>query len=132
MEIDATNPLELDISPHQTLTIRVSKTGLNTIIKKPREGYLYVFDKEIMPTIFGSTIVIGKITIKTDAYDEDGIDRIEFYIDDALCFSDHDEPYSWTWDETIFGWHEIKVLEYDSTGNKAKDKINVLIFNIGG
>ena len=100
--------------------------------EKPKDKYLYIFDREIMPRIFGNIIILGKIIIEVDAYGEDGIDRIEFYIDDTLCFSDHDEPYSWTWDETIFGWHEIKVLAYDGKGNKVEDKTGVMIFNLGG
>ena len=131
MEIDAANPLELDISPHQTLTIRVSKTGLNTIIKKPREGYLYVFDRKIMPTIFGNIIIIGKITIEVGAYGENGIDRVEFYIDGVLKDTDTEYPYEWLWNEFAFGKYEIKVIAYDNAGNIARDEIRVIIFNLG-
>ena len=130
-EIDAANPLELDISPHQTLTIRVSKTGLNTIIKKPREGYLYVFDRKIMPTIFGNIIIIGKITIEVGAYGENGIDRVEFYIDGVLKDTDTEYPYEWLWNEFAFGKYEIKVIAYDNAGNIARDEIRVIIFNLG-
>ena len=106
-----------------------SKGNPMVCVEKPG-SYLYIFDNELFP--LKRAIIIGRITIDAEAYDEDGIDRIEFYIDDALCFSDHDEPHSWTWNETTFGWHEIKVLAYDGKGNKVEDKTGVMIFNLGG
>ena len=85
-----------------------------------------------MPTIFHSIIIIGEITVEVDAYDEAGIDRVEFYIDGVLKNTDMDLPYEWLWDETIFGNHEVKVIAYDNKGNNAKDKMEVKIFNVGG
>ena len=72
------------------------------------------------------SVIIGKITIAVDAFDEDGISKVEFYIDDVLRFTDHNEPYSWLWNEFAVGWHEIKVIAYDNKGNKADDRIDVL------
>ena len=109
-----------------------NNTPMNIEIEKPREGYLYGFDREIMPTIFGNTIVLGKITIEVDASDEDGIEKVEFYIDDVLKNTDYDMPYDWLWDEFAFGNHGIKVIAHDKNGNKVEDKINVIIFNFGG
>ena len=98
-------------------------------IKKPADGYLYIFDREVMPTIFGITIILGKITIEVDASDEDGIEKVEFYVGDVIKFTDYDMPYSWLWDEFAIGKHEIKVIVYDNSGNKAEDRMNVIIFN---
>ena len=100
-------------------------------IAKPKEGYLYLFDKESIPLV-RNTIVVGKITIEVEAYDEDGIDKVAFYVDNVLSFSDYNEPYSWTWNKFAIGNHEIKVIAYDVSENKAEDKINVIIFNFGG
>ena len=101
------------------------------VIEKPKENCLYIFDKEIMPVIFGNTIIIGEITVEINAYDEDDIDRVEFYIDDFLESNDTEYPYEWTWDEKSIGRHELRVIAYDNEGNKAEDKINVVIFNLG-
>ena len=105
---------------------------MNIEIEKPREGYLYIFDREILPTIFENIIILDKITIKADAYSEDGINRVEFCIDDELRYVDEDTPFEWLWNEKAFGTHEIKVIAYDVSENKAEDKINVIIFNFGG
>ena len=45
--------------------------------------------------------------------------------------TDAESPYEWTWDERVFGKHELKVVAYDISENKAEDKINVIIFNFG-
>jgi len=99
-------------------------------IKKPLEGYLYLFDRQIAPTSLGNTLIIGSITVEADARGE--ISKVEFYIDDNLKSTDYEEPYSWLWNEFAIGEHEIKVIAYDSAGNKVEDKINVIIFNLGG
>ena len=95
-------------------------------IERP-SNYLYILDKEIFP--LKMPVIIGKITVTADAFDEDGISKVEFYIDDVLRFTDHNEPYSWLWSEFAIGWHEIKVIAYDMKGNKATDEQNVWILN---
>ncbi|HEC86507.1 MAG TPA: hypothetical protein ENI49_01355 [Thermoplasmatales archaeon] len=101
-------------------------------IKKPTDGYLYILDRKVMPTIFGNTIILGRITIEADASDEEGIEKVEFYINGNIRFTDYSEPFSWLWDEFAVGKHVIKVVAYDNKENKAEDKINVIIFNLGG
>ena len=111
--------------------VEETSVQINVNIARPKEGHLYVSDQEIVPNIFHSTIIIGEITIEADAYGEDGIDGVEFYIDDILRNTDTYLPYQWTWNEFAFGNHELKVIAYDTEGNTAKDKIEVKIFNIG-
>jgi len=96
-------------------------------IEKPR-NYLYVFDKEIVPLKI--PIIIGKITTMVEVFDEEGIEKVEFYVDKVLKSTDYNEPYSWLWSEFAVGWHEIKVIAYDYEGNKTEDKIKVVIFNL--
>jgi hypothetical protein len=100
-------------------------------INKPKEGKIYLMNKEVSSINSDSAIVIGKITVEADAYDEDGIDRVEFYINDVLKNTDDESPYEWLWNETIFGRHYLKVAAYDNEGNEVKDSINIIIFNIG-
>jgi hypothetical protein len=110
--------------------VEETSVQINVNIARPKEGHLYVSDQEIMPTIFHSTIIIGEITIKADAYDEDGVDRVEFYIDGVLKSSDTEYPYGWLWDEKTMGRHTIKVVAYDNASNIASDEEKVMIFNI--
>ena len=96
-------------------------------IERPR-NYLYIFDKEIAP--FKMPIVIGKITIMVDTFDEEGIERVEFYVNDEPKFIDDEEPYQWLWNEKAFGNCKIKVIAYDMEGNEAEDEIMLTIFNM--
>jgi hypothetical protein len=100
-------------------------------ITQPKEKSLYIQDKELI-TLPKNTVIIGEITIRVNAYSEDGIDKVEFYIDNLLKETIDEEPYNWLWDEKKMGRHTIKVIAYDNKGNKAEDKTNVMIFNIGG
>ena len=96
-------------------------------IAKPKEDYLYLFDKEGIP-LSRNTIVVGKITIEVEAYDEDGIDIVEFYIDDELKHVGDESPYEWLWDEFAIGNHEIKAIAYDNEGNTDSYSIMVWRF----
>ena len=96
---------------------------------QPKEGYLYLFNREIIQ--IGTTLVIGPITVSVDAFDEEsGMDRVEFYTDDWQRFTDEEEPYTWLWDETAFFSHTIRVMAYDNAENMATDELEVIIFNI--
>ena len=60
------------------------------------------------------------VTIIVNANDNKGIDRVEFYIDDSLFFTDIESPYQYEWNTTIFennSEHTIKVICYDNSGN---------------
>jgi len=108
-----------------------NKADGNPLVNIERPGkHLYFFDKEVIP--LEVPIIIGKITIKADAFDESGISKVEFYVDDVLKFVDRDKPYSWLWNDFAVGSHEIKVVAYDNEGNMAESKANVIIFNFGG
>jgi hypothetical protein len=113
-------------------TFKIDETNPTVEITRPKGGYLYIFDKEIIPLPSGKTIIIGQITIDSTATDAtSGIDRVEFYIDGILKNTDPDEPYEWLWDETVFFKHSIKVMAYDKAGNSAaSDEMSVCIFNI--
>jgi len=121
--------LEVEV-PAYTPRILVEERPVEVEIRKPREKFLYIFDREIMP--FFDTVIIGKITVEVDAGDEDGIERVEFYVDNVLKFTDYNEPYLWLWDKFAMGRHVIKAVAYDNEGNKAEDKIKIIIFNLGG
>jgi hypothetical protein len=97
-------------------------------ITKPKKNRLYTFNREVMPMT--STIVIGKITIEADASGVNGIDRVEFYINNKLKSVDDEMPYQWTWEELAVRSRRIKVMAYDEEGNIASDEINAIVFNI--
>ncbi len=96
-------------------------------IKKPKEGYLYIANKEIF--YVGNTIIIGKIDIEVDSYDED-IEKVEFYIDEKLIGVDEKAPFEIVLDERTFWKHKIKAKACYHDKTTFTDEIKVLIFNI--
>jgi hypothetical protein len=107
-------------------------------IKKPSEGYLYIFNVEICPTRSGVTKIygIGGIDIEVDARDhESGMHHVEFYIDNVKKGDEYhvsgQVTCTWLWDETMFGEeHTIKAVAYDLAGNTATDELTVTVFNL--
>ena len=119
------NPSNISIQmPAYSSRILVEEYPID--IEKPRKGYLYLFDQEITPTIFGKTIIIGGITVETNVLNESSIDRVEFYVGDELRYVDEETLYEWKWDEFAIGRYEVKVIAYDDKGNTASDNITVL------
>jgi len=96
-------------------------------ITRPKAGYLYIFDREILSANGnnGNTIIVGGITVEANSNGEE----VEFYIDDELKYVDEGEPHQWLWNEKAIGNHEIKVVAYDEE-NTAVDKRDVFIFNL--
>lgn len=89
-------------------------------IIKPSNN-IYFMDNKLMS--FSYPLIIGGITIMVDV--SDSIDKVEFYIDDKLRYTDDLSPYSWFWDEFATGIYTIKVVVFDSKGETADDEITV-------
>lgn len=100
----------------------------NLEITSPLKRFLYFFNQRIAP--FFTTIIIGEIEVLVNATDDGfGINKVEFYLDDDIKYTDRTEPYSWTWDRKVprklrFR-HVIKIIVYDYSGNNANDEIKV-------
>ena len=89
------------------------------VITQPKENYLYFNGEKIirMP----GTIIIGDIVIKARVNGvSTGIDKVEFYIDQELVFTDFEEPYEWPWEKPSSTMtflndglkHEIETIAY--------------------
>jgi len=105
----------------------VDNTPPSLEIEKPKSGYIYIFDRQIIPTI-GKAIIIGKISVQVRANDSTtDIQKIEFYVDGELKESLSKEPYEWIWKEAAIGKHEIEVKAYDKAGNIGEEKVDALV-----
>jgi hypothetical protein len=97
-------------------------------ITNPEKGFIYVnFSNIIVMKIpFLITLIIGPITVTADAYDnESGIQRVEFYLDDDLKYTDTEAPYVWHWTGRDFFPYNLKAVAYDNFGNSNSDTIRV-------
>jgi hypothetical protein len=92
---------------------------------------LYVRNRRIcgFPIVF----IIGFIDLEVKVKDNEGIEKVEFYIDNHLKAivneTDENGIYRWTWNERIFFGHIIKVIAVDTDGNLAKYSIIVFTIN---
>ena len=77
------------------------------------------------------TYIHGIVTVNVDASDNVGIDKVEFYIDGNLLYTDQSPPYEYTWDTSKVpdGIYSIKVVSYDLAGNTAEEIITVTVDN---
>jgi len=106
--------------------------GIDTIppsveIIRP-SNYLYVGDREIIPTAY--PIIFGKITVKAEAIDYSPIKKVEFFVDGVFRYEDRNEPYEWLWDEVIMGGHVIGISATDAFGNVGESGLPVIVFNV--
>ena len=91
-------------------------------IQKPKDGYLYLLDREIKQ-LSKNSIVFGKISIELDVDNPSDVYRVEFIIDYHLRESLYGEPYVWTWSDFSFGKHIVTIIIYDSNGNGARNEL---------
>jgi len=97
----------------------------------PEAGVLHLFGKPILKTLFKRTILIGKTTITATAEDDLGIEKVEFYIDGELKFTDTQEPYEYSFNKVklikrFIRQHTLKIIAYDIEDKNATVEIKVL------
>lgn len=72
----------------------------------------------------------GITTIVVETKDTDGIDKVEFYIDDSLVFTDLESFYEYQWNTTQYeddSKHTVKVISYDLSGHSIASDPNVYL-----
>jgi len=72
------------------------------------------------------------VTIVVETKDNDGIDKVEFYIDDSLVFTDLESFYEYQWNTIQYeddSKHTVKVISYDLSGNSTKSEPNVYVID---
>lgn len=92
-------------------------------ITKPTGG-VYLFDRKILDH-FGP-LAIGPITVEANASDTRySIDRVEFYLDGALQYTDTAVPYSWRWTARSLFKHTVTATAYNAVGNCSSQQIKI-------
>ncbi|HVQ00478.1 MAG TPA: Ig-like domain-containing protein [Candidatus Thermoplasmatota archaeon] len=90
-------------------------------ITRPDNG-VYLVDKKVLP--FPAPLVFGRITINASIQSQNyGIQKVEFYVDDALQQTVTAAPYEWTWTHWSFFKHVVKVVAYDTGGHKTARQV---------
>ena len=84
-------------------------------------------DDTTPPTVSISSPVSGQtvneiITITVTTQDNEGISKVEFFIDDSLVLTDGESPYEYEWNTTQYednSEHIVKVISYDNSDNST-------------
>ncbi len=71
------------------------------------------------------------ITVKATTPGGEGVEKVEFYVDDKLRGTDSSTPYEIEWDtlSDSEGAHILRAVAFDAKGNTSSAKINVTVDN---
>jgi len=102
-------------------------------ISFPNQWNRYILGKEKGRSILGKTIILGKISIKTNINSEEEIEKVEinikgFFREKTITL--YEEPYEYMWDTFSFGRYTITVTVYDKKQRTAADDLEVFAFII--
>jgi hypothetical protein len=95
-------------------------------IGSPAPNFLYINDKKIIT--FPATCIVGKITVQAIPLGIDGVEKVEFSVDDHIRYSDYEEPYEWIWETTEVFTHELVVTAYGDSEEIYQDTLLVWKF----
>lgn len=115
-----------------TFSIYIDTPGPEVTITNPLIGYLYFFNEKKIRFLNNNCFAIGHLIIEAETSTLLSIEKVEFYIDDELVYTDYtgdDGVYSWRWDEPVMFYHDVKVIAYDVHGGMGYDTIGVTMFN---
>ena len=112
----------MDLKPSTTYHFAVHSRDVrgNTVSSKDMTfETLHVAD-EILPSLslIDPGIFQGIITISAEAVDNVGVEKVEFYLDDEIFFTDYSSPYRFLFDTSAIGsgGHLLKTVVFDFSG----------------
>ena len=100
-------------------------------IESPREGKLYFDGMEQRNISDLKTIVINDLFIWTEVrYSSVPVERVEFYYDTHLEYTDTTAPFTWQFNKHSLQTHRITVIMYDQLGRKSTDFRDIRFINL--
>ena len=83
----------------------------------PQKG-IYIQGSKLIN--FPTTIIIGEIIVNVTTPGIQQVESIEYYVNDKQQKIIYTKPYTWTWDEPMFGKYTLDVIVNDNTENSEK------------
>ncbi len=111
---------------NQTAFAQVSVTVANvggTCVKKPTVSIS-------KPEVQGdAAYVTGLVSVEAKASDEEGVTKVQFFVDNGLLFEDASIPYKFDWNSGDFdeGAHTLKAIAHNVADETASDQIAVTV-----
>jgi Peptidase family M28 len=115
---------------------------VQVLLRRPFEGFTYLFNHPILQTSFtkqwyiglrGLTIILGRKTIASaEVISTEQIKYVIFCIDGKFMVWDTQPPYEWTIKRPYFpllGKHIIEVYAYTNSGKVASDEMDIFILS---
>jgi len=106
--------------------ITVSVTRLLEIIK-PVDNSLYILNRKTIIK-YPSILIIGHIDIKVET--EENVEKVEFFIDNNLRYSDSEAPFKWRLNDRAFFDKKTIMVKAYTNNNEINDKIEQIIKSI--
>jgi hypothetical protein len=95
------------------------------VFATPQEKHIYLFGAD--SGAFPVTLIVGKIDVEAQVNGVLGAaQKIEFYKDGTLQFTDTEAPYIWTWNKLSCFKHTIKIIAYYDMITSTSNQISVL------
>jgi len=126
-----------------TAEIAQRPLDVQVLIRRPFEGYTYLFNHPVLQTSFekqwynglrGLTIILGGKTIMSaEVLSTEPIRYVIFCIDGKFMVWDSQSPYEWRIQGTYLpleGRHTIEVYAYSTTGKVASDEMDIFIVSL--
>lgn len=96
-------------------------------ITTPRTSYLYISGEQKFR--FLMTLILGDIDVEAEVKGVNSdIEKVEFYIDQVLKYTDIEEPYVWTWEGGPNFRHILKAKAYYNVTESLEDEMMVWKF----
>jgi len=93
----------------------------------PQENYVYFRGVERRP--FPCTLILGNIEVQANVLGvDDGVEKVEFYLNGDLVFTDSEAPYSWVWASRHFFRCTVSVKAYLDSDETLIDTLRVWRF----
>ena len=100
-------------------------------IVSPRRGSLYFEDRILKVFRHEKTLVIDDIFINAEATPGNApIEKVEFYYNGKLKYTDTDAPYQWRLNQLSLLRHKITVIAYDELGRTAGYELKFIFINL--
>lgn len=100
-------------------------------IANPRHGKIYFNDNIRKNVEFYNPVVFDEINLYAEVNQGSyPIDRVEFYYNNKLIFTDTEKPYEYLLNKRSLWKHTIKVIVYDTKCNNATDQMDILFLNV--
>jgi len=115
----------------QSVAVNIDKRKPSLAVFRPVEGRLYLWGRDTISTVSGTTVIVGDIRVEVNATDNvSGMDRVEFYVDGELQNTSTQAPYTWLWDDRAFFRKTLRIVAYNNAGNTAEREIQAFVLRI--